>query len=176
AAGAVRVTGIEVHFAGTACSKHHYLGLEHVDVVIGIAQGVSAGAAQPAGAAIGLGDQVDGDVVFKDLQVFLLSPLQQGAVNGLAGSIGTVDDAAVAVATFLSQVIVGFAACFGKADPSDDQARDGSLAARYCEADGVVVAQAGTGDQRLGPVGIDGILSIQHCSETALGKPGGAFI
>src|SRR5690606_36141183 len=140
AAGAVRVTGIEVHLAGTACSKHHYLGLEHVDVVIGMAQGVSAGAAQPAGAAIGLGDQVDGDVVFKDLQVFLLSPLQQGAVNGLAGSIGTVDDAAVAVATFLSQVIVVFAAFFGKADPLVDQPLDGSFAALYCEADGVFMA------------------------------------
>ena len=51
------------------------------------------------------GDEVDGDVPLEDVDVGVaLHLLDQGALHGVAGGVGRVDDAPVAVAALAVQV------------------------------------------------------------------------
>ncbi len=147
-----------------------------MDMIVLMAKRIGTGAAQFARTRIGLGDQVDGYVMFKDLQILLLCALQQGAVNRLAGGISAVDDTTMAVSAFLSEMIILFAAFLGEADPLIDQPLDRAFAALHGKTYGVFMAQARTGYQGVRYVRIDRILIIQHRRNPPLSEPGRAFI
>ncbi len=115
-------------------------------------------------------------MVFKNMQVILLGALQQCAVHCLAGRIGTVDDTAMAVPAFLSQVVILLAAFLGKTHTVVNQPLDGAFTAFHRKPYRVFMAQARPGHQGVSDMGINRILIVQYRRNTALGKPGRTFV
>ena len=106
----VRVGGVLIHLGGTAGGQRHEAGADHFDL-LGVAvpdvgaQHLVARQVQLAG-----GDKVDRVEALHQLDVGVGAHLiDQGELHRLAGGIGRVEDAAMAVAPFTGQVIVGLA-------------------------------------------------------------------
>lgn len=101
--------------------------------------------------------------------------LEQGLEDGGASSIGGVDDAAMAVATFAGQVelesavIAARVFVAGERHALVDQPLDGFAAMLDGEAHRVFVAQAAAGVKGVFDVGLHGIGVVQHGCDTALG-------
>ena len=93
-AGAIRVAAVEVNLACTTCCQYNHLGLEYMNSIAGVVEHISTATAQFARVGIGLGYQVNGDMMFKNIDILLLLYLiYQCGVNRLAGGIGTLCDA-----------------------------------------------------------------------------------
>ncbi|MCY1286104.1 hypothetical protein D9M68_372120 [compost metagenome] len=181
AAGAVRVAGVEVDLRRAAAGQHGEARAEGVDLVGGAVQHVGAQAALAGQAQLGLGDQVDGDALFEQLDVRSLPGLlQQGVEDRRAGGVGRVDDAPVAVAAFAGQVVfeaavLGRGLLFpGEGHALVDQPLDGFAAVLDGEAHGVLAAQAGAGVEGVLDVRLDGVGIVQHGGDAALGPVGRA--
>ena len=105
------------------------------------------------------------------------SPTDQRTFDGLAGRIGRVDDAAMAVAAFLVEMIF-VAVLFGgtgKIHADVDQPAYAFTAVFNDEPDDVRVAQARTGDQRVFHVRFDAVPVVEDGGNTALGIKGRSF-
>ncbi len=116
-------------------------------------------------------------MVLKQFDIgFGAHPVDQGAVHGFTGGVGTVNDAPVAVAALLGQVVTAVAAFPGKVDALINQPANGPLAALNGKPDRVFMAEASAGIECIADMGFDGIVVVQNRCNAALGKPGRALV
>ena len=115
---------------------------------------------------------VDRDLAFPQFDVGCLA--QAGAhrvLYGLAGGVGDMEDAALAVTALAGQVVALPVAIEG--DALVDQPLDGSGAVLDDLAHRLPVAQAGTGFEGIPDMGIDTVLVAVDGGDTALGPVAG---
>jgi hypothetical protein len=118
-------------------------------------------------------DQIDGHSAFQhgDVRVRAGQRHQRG-LDRTAGGIGGVHDAAVRVATFAGQVqaraAVELVLVARELDSLVEQPLDACRTALDGEAHGILVAQAGAGDQGVGDVVLKRILGVKHGGYAAL--------
>jgi len=171
--GAIRAAGIEVDLAGAAGGEHHAAGFKGTDVIVVAVQYIGAAAAQFATVVVGLGDQVDNDMVFENLDVGMTDKLfDQGGGYCLAGGIGSMKNTAVTVAALAGQVELSSLVA-GKIHAHLDQPVDHRRAVFDSETHGILMAQAAPGDQGVLHMGLHAVLVVQHHGYAALGIPGG---
>ena len=171
AGGRIGVGGVQVDLAGPTRGQHRAPGCNGQHSAAGGVLHVHAQAAR-----LGLGvelagvDQVDGAVMFQQGDVGMgADALFQRHLNRVAGGIGGVDDAALAVAAFAGEVIAQLGAVVtGEGHALGDQPFDG-LAAMFDDiARGALIAQAGTGDQGVADMLGVAVAGIEHGSNAAL--------
>ncbi len=119
-------------------------------------------------------------MVFQQVDVGLgLHPMLQGGGQRLTGGVGGVRHPSVRVAAFPRKVQVAGSLgvpFLGEGHALLDQPVDALAALRYHQFDGVLVAQAGAGDQGIVDVGVDGVVRVQHRGNAALGVVGIAVL
>ena len=172
AAGAIRVAGIEVGLAGPTGGHRHEACLEQFNVSAVTIQDISAVAAPI------LGDQVYRHAVCENIDIVTGQGIfDQHLRDRLAGGIGGVNHAAVAVATFHGQVkftaVVLVAAV--KYNAEFHQPFDHAGTAADDELDHILFAEAGTGRHGIGDMGLDGVILIEYRCHAALGPEGRAL-
>ena len=105
AGGGVGVGRVEVDLAGAAGGEDRRARPEGLHLARLDVEDVGAVAAVVAQAELPAGDEVDGDVPLEDVDVGMpLHLLHEGALHGVAGGVGGVHDAPVAVAALAVQV------------------------------------------------------------------------
>ena len=182
AGGHIRIGRIQVDLGGAAGGQHHGSGQNDVgfaglDIVhIGAAAALFF-AFLPVGAVVLLQDQVHGHPIFEAGHVVFFTHLaDQGAGDGLAGGVGGMNDAAVAVPALTGQVVgqgaVVIAGQSGEIHPQIDQPADRIRAVFHRVTDRVIMAQATPGHVRIGHVTFQGIFLVQHRGDAALGVIG----
>ena len=151
AGGGVGIGGVEIDLAGAAGGQHGMLGGKGSNLAAGLVEHIGAMAGVVLKPELVAGDQVDGDVVFQQGDVGMAPDLfRQRGLHRVAGGVGGVDDAAVAVAAFARQVVAGaIVGVPGERYALFDQPFDGGPAVFHDEAGGFFVAQPGAGDQRV---------------------------
>ena len=106
-------------------------------------------------------------------------PGLQGRLDRLAGGVGGMHDAPMAVPAFPMQVepalLVGGFIQAGKINALADQPVDAGAGLLHHSPDHGRVAQSGPGRQRVGDMGVDGILLVGHGGDAALGIERGAL-
>ena len=178
--GDVRVGGVEVNLAAAAGGEDDRpcrVGLDciglivqhvHADAAIGVALAKLAGS-----------DQVDREVVFKNVNVFIRSyGLEQGALDLAAGDVLGVQDAPLGVASLAAEIKFAFAIAIfalGKFHSEFDQLHDALRAGLDNAANDLLVAQSRTGNQRVLHVALERILLACHCGDAALRVVGVRF-
>ncbi len=122
-------------------------------------------------AELAAGDEVDGDVPLEDGDAgVLLHLLHQGALHGVAGGIGGMDDAPVAVPPFAVQVqFLGAARLAREGHALGDEPGDGFPAALDHEAHGVVVAEPAAGHVGVADMVVEGVGAVQDGGDPPLG-------
>ncbi len=144
-------------------------GAEHLHAAGLPIQDVGAQAAGRLHAQLLSADQVDRDVVLEDADVRMLGrPRGQGGLDGPAGAIFGVQDAAVAVTAFAREVEGPATVGAREFDPALHQPADAAGAASDGELDGIPMAQPGACFQRIGHVRLDRVLRIDHRGQSAL--------
>ena len=115
-------------------------------------------------------------MVFQQRDVGVAPDLfRQGVLHRMAGGVGGVDDAAVAVAAFARQVVAGAVVRIaGERHALLDQPFDRGPAVLHDEAGGLFVAQPGAGDQGVADVRLDRVVVRQHGGDAALRPVAGA--
>ena len=118
--------------------------------------------------------------MFKQLDIRMRPhPGLQGCLDRLAGRVGGMHDAPVAVPAFPMQVkpalLVGGFIQAGKINALADQPVDAGAGLPHHGPDHGRVAEAGPGRQRVRDMGFDGILLIGHGGNPALGIERGAL-
>ena len=102
---------------------------------------------------------------------------QQRVVDGLAGGVGRMRDAAHGVAAFARQVQAERARrVAGKRHAGVDQPLHGLRAALGDVAGGQLVDQAGAGLLGVAHMRLDAVVGAQHADDAALGPGRGAFV
>ena len=123
----------------------------------------------------GVGDQIDGDVVFEQLDVGVFPDLlQQGPLHLPAGHILGVDDPVAGMSPFTAQ-IEGFRRSVGapaEGNPPLDQFRDARRPFLDHQAHHLGMTEAGARCQGVLDVEIEGIAAVEDRSDTALGMVG----
>ncbi len=177
AGGDVRVAGVEVHLAGAAGGKKRDARREGAYLAALSVEHVGAQAAvflEVLLEHLRLGDKVDGDVVLVDGDVVVIQDrLHQGALDLAAGDVLGVQDAPRAVTALAGQV-VGVAA-LGELDTPVDQVADDLGPFLDHHAHHVLMADTGTGHQRVLHVGVEGVLLGGYGGDAPLGVVGGGF-
>ena len=168
----VRVGGVLVHLGGPAGGQRHEAGADHLDL-LGVAipdigsQYLVARQTQLAG-----GDEIDRVEALHQLDVGVGAHLvDQGELHRLAGGVGRVEDAAMAVAPFPGQVIVGFPLgilFLIEGDPLLNEPLDGVAGVAGGELHHRRVAQPGAGVERVAHVGFDAVGLVEHGSDASL--------
>ena len=174
AGGDIRVAGVQVDLARSAGGER---GEARAEGTYAVALDVQQIGAETGLAAIRVAavDQVDGDMVLEDVDVVARARLvHQGHLQRATGGVGGMHHAAMAVTAFAGQVQAGFLA--GELDAGLLQPADAGGAVFDHHADGILVAQAGAGVQRVGDMRGSGILRVDHRRDAALGIQGVAFL
>ena len=176
AGGDVRIRCVEINFTAAAGGEQGNWCGESADMVgffvknIGAQAAVFVGHTQFPG-----GDQVDGNVVFENLDVGLLgNGVQEGALDFASGYILGVQDAAFGMAAFASEVklvAAVFAGClaFGELHAHFDQFSDAGGAFFDDRADDVLPTEACAGGQGIPDMEREGILLAGDGGNAALG-------
>ncbi len=175
----VRVGGVLVHFGGATGGQRHETGADHLDL-LGVAV-PDIGAQYPVARQTQLagGDEIDRVEALHQLDVGVSAHLiDQGELHCLAGGIGRVEDAAMAVAPFAGQVIVGFALgvlLLIEGDSLLDQPLDGVAGVAGGELHHGRVTQPGPGVERVAHMGFDAVGLVEHGSDASLRIESGPF-
>jgi len=168
----VGVGGVEVDLARAAGAQHGVRRDEGLDLVGVLVEGVGAQAAALAiGAAFGMlvaQDQVGQHMAFEHLDIGCHAhAVDQGVLDGGAGGVGHMHDAAVAVAALARQVQL--ALVLGELGAHLAQPADGLGRVLDREAGRGRVAQAGAGDEGVLHMGLEAVVVGQHGRNAALG-------
>ena len=87
--GGIRVTGIQVHLAGTAGGEHHVAGHKSLYRLLVTIQHIGTDTAIVCQAELGAGNQVNGDVVFQQRDVGACAGCTcKRGFHGPAGGVG----------------------------------------------------------------------------------------
>ncbi len=123
-------------------------------------------------------DQVDGHALGVDVNIVRLQRAPgQGFGNFPAGGVRRVNDTSLAVTALFGEVERAFSIGVAvELDALGDQPLHGPAAVFHGESHRIRVAQAGTGFQGVGDVGLDAVVLVQHRRDTALGVEGGALV
>ena len=126
---------------------------------------------------IGLGGQVYGTLMVKYIDIgrscYLIN---QCAGDFLSGGVSSMQNTSVAMPTLLSQMIMLLIRVPGKVNSLIYQPVNCLRAIFHHQADGIFMAQARTGDQCIGDMGVRAVIFIEHCGNATLGEPGGASL
>lgn len=182
AGGGVRIRRVQVDLAGAARGQHRVFRLEGEHVATVYILHVQAVAARLA-AMRSLGpqlvgrDDVNGDMVFEQRDIRVRAHLLfQRDLHGVPGSIGRMDDPALAMAAFTGQVKAHFGGCVaGEWHALIDQPFDRFTPVFDDIAGGGFVAQACAGNERVGHVLVVAVARIEHGGNTTLGPAAGAI-
>lgn len=165
----VRVGGIAIRLAGAARGEDSEPGPEQFDMVVFQVQYVGAYASVPRQCQLAIGDQVHGNPAGHQGNVGSRLGLgRQGGGNGVAGGIGCVDNAAVAMPALSCQVVLGLVIA-GKGNTAVDQPVDALAAMLDRKPDGILVAETATGVEGVADVILKRVFVIQHGCNAALG-------
>jgi hypothetical protein len=167
----VRVRGVEVRLARAAGGEHGDARGEGGDLPRRAVEHV--GAERPVGpgdAGLRRGEQVDADLLLHDADAALVARFEQGALHLAAGGVLGVGDAPPRVAPLAGQVQVALLAV--EADAELEQPADPVRPLADGDVDGVPVAQAGAGHQRVLDVALGLVVGAQHRRDAALGVLG----
>ena len=170
ARGGGGVGGVHVHAPGAAGGQHHPVAAENLHLAGGGVEHVGAQHAVLGHAAeLGGGDEVNGDAVVQqaDVGVLLNAAQQLGADFQTCGVLG-VQNAALAVASFAAQVKL--AIFFGvEIHTPVKQFFNGCRGFLHDGAHRLLIAQPGTGIQRICHMFLKGVVLVNHCGNAALG-------
>jgi hypothetical protein len=179
AGGDVGIGGVEIDLAAAAGGQKHQAGGEGFHLAGLLVKDISAQA--PDGAGIEQlahflgGDQINGDVVFKNLDVGLGGDGgEQGPLDFAAGHVLGVEDAALGMAAFPPQIQLAFAVDFALGELHPDFHQFGNARRPFLDddADDVFVAQPGPGGQRITHMDFRGVLFAHDGGDAALGVIG----
>ncbi len=178
AGGGVGIGGVQVDLAGAAGGQHRVLGLEGQHLAGLDVLHVQAEAARWTIFGPSLSEVMTSIAqwCFEQRDVRMRAHLLfQRHLHRVAGGVGGVDDAALAVAAFAGQVEAQFGAgVAGERHALLDQPFDRFAAVFDDEAGGAFVAQAGAGDQGVGDVLVVAVAGVEHGGDAALGPVAGA--
>jgi hypothetical protein len=151
AAGRVRIRRIEIDLACAARGHHGLARGNRLDVARCNVECVQAMAAHARPAQLCIGNQVDRKVVFQQRDVRVVAYLlNQRRDHGMAGGIGGVDDASMAMAAFARQVEAEFSLLVaGERHAMADQPFNGRTPVFDDVASGGFIAQSCPGDERV---------------------------
>ena len=174
---AIRVAGVQVHFAGAAGREHHRAGADRLDPpVAGLEHVGPHTAALTINAACG--DEVDGVAVWQQFDIRVrLRAFDQHRLDRAPGGIGGMDDAPMRMAAFAREV-VGRIAAGGLAREGDTerfQPVDALRAMLDGESDDVGVTETRPRIERIVDMGVEAVAAVQYSGDAALGVPGIAF-
>ncbi len=183
ARGGVGVAGVAVDLAHATGGQHHGRGRQCFNTVGFDVERVNAVAALRVGgggtalAQVAVSDQVHRHPAFAHADVGMaLDLFQEDIVDGLAGGISRVGDAAHGVATFAGQVQAQRAFGVGrKRHAALDQPLHGSSAVTGDELGRVFIDQARASFLGIAHVGADAVIVAQHADDAALRPGGGGF-
>ena len=166
---AIRVGGVAICFACAAGGKDGEAGPEQFDMVVFQVQYVGAHARVAGQCQLAIGDQIHGNPAGHQGDVGSCLGLGcQGGGNGVAGGIGCVDNAAVAMPAFPCQVVLGLVIA-GKGNTTVDQPVDALAAMLDRKPDGIFVAETAPGVEGVADVILKRVIVIQHGCNAALG-------
>ena len=172
AASAVWIAGIKVGFAGSARGETDALGLKKLNFIAIDIENVGAGTANFAGTSICLSDQVDGAMVFEDMNISCRQSLiNQCAGNFFAGSIGGVQDATMAVTAFLSEMITCVVVFAGEVYALINQPLYGAGSVFDDKAHSILMTQAGACYQGICYMGFRAVVLVKYRGNTSLSEP-----
>ena len=125
-------------------------------------------------AQFGASDHVDGDMMLEHGDVRMRLDLGfQGGLDGMAGRVGGMDDAAMAVTAFPGQVVPDFAGLVaGERHALADEPFDGFTAVFDHQPVDVRIAQPRAGDLGVADMVFRGIVFRQHRGDPPLGPVG----
>ncbi|MCY1422382.1 hypothetical protein D9M71_380590 [compost metagenome] len=176
AAGAVRVTGVEVNLGRTTGGEDHKAGAVGIDFAGAAIEHIGAEAAITFESQAFLGNQVNRNPLLQQFDVRSFPGLvEQGGENGSAGGIGGVDDAPMAVTALAGEVelepaiFVTRLFIAGKGHALVDQPLNRFPAVLDGKAHRVFMAQAAAGIERVIDMGFNGVGVVQHGRNAALG-------
>lgn len=165
------VGGGRVDLAHAAAGQHHGPGPYGADAVASaLAHDVER---DPAGAALGVAEEVEGEGVLDDLDAGLgQHRLGQGPLHLRAGRVAArVDDAVAVVAALAGELELAVdVAVELRAVAHQPLQRVGALGDQ--DAHGLLVAQADPGDERVPQVLVGGVLGVEDGGDAALRPPG----
>src|SRR3989344_1060810 len=116
-------------------------------------------------------------MVFKQRDVGVIAHfLREGFLHRMASGIGRMDDAPMAMAAFLRQVIAAIVVFSGKGHAFLNQPFNGFTAMLYYQACNFNIAQAGAGSQRIPNMRFNRVVIGEHGSNTALRPITGTII
>lgn len=165
----VRVGGIAIRLAGAARGEDSEPGPEQFDMVVFQVQYVGAYARVSRQCQLAIGDQVYGNPAGHQGNVGARLGLgRQGGGNSVAGGIGRMDNAAVAMPALPCQVVLGLVIA-GKGDAAVDQPVDALAAMLDRKPDSILVAEAAPGVEGVADVILKRVVVIQHGGNAALG-------
>ena len=172
ARGGVWVGGVQKDLAGAASGQDGMAGGDGLHPVGSDVEDVGTVDPLLLQAELGAGDEVDRDLAFPQLDVGRLAqPGPHRVLHGLAGGVGDVEDAALAVTALPGQVVAMPVAVEG--DAPADQPLDGGRTVLDDMAHGLRVAQTGTCLQGVPEMGVDAVLVAVDGSDAALGPVAG---
>jgi len=153
-----------------AGGKSHYFVVDDVEHI-------HAMAAIVVQADFFAGDQIHRDMIFQQSDIGVAAnPITQRQLHRVAGGIGGVYHAAVAVAAFTREMVAGLIpGLFGELHTLSDQPFDFFTAMLDDNARHFFVAQTGTGDQSIADMLLDTVARSQHSGNAALRPIAGAI-
>ena len=176
----VRIAGIEVDFAGATGCKDHAAGCEGFNVILSPVEDIGPQAAILLVAKLGAGDQIDGNMMFKQCNVRTLSGLRyQGFFNGPSRGIGAVQHPACRVAAFPGEMkfmLPVFAGPAGEGNAEVKQMANGVRGVLNGKADGLRIVQAGARDQGVLDMCLERVFRVGDRGNSALGIQGATLL
>ena len=180
----VGVAGVAVHLAHTAGGQHHRRSHQGLHAVGFDVQGVHAVTAlrrtrlHRVLLQVALGDQVDRHPLLTQGDVGMtLDLVEQHIVDGLAGGIGRVGNAADRMAAFASQVQAQRPGRVGRErHTACNQPLNGFGTVACNELGGALVDQAAAGFLGVAHMGLDAVVAAQHADNATLGPGRGSFV
>ncbi|SAE83637.1 Uncharacterised protein [Enterobacter cloacae] len=178
--GNVRVSGVLIHLGGAARSQHNSLRLTGFHLFSIPVPDPCAYHATRAGQANLVGDnQVNGITSLKNPNIRMAQRFtDQRGFHFFASRIRCVEDAAVAVAAFASQVVALFTVGLNlriKQYALVDKPLNAMTGVAGDKLRGVRIHDPGPGNQRIFNVGCDTVCLIEHGSNAALSIKRGTF-
>ena len=175
--GGIGVRGVNINLACAAGCQHGLLGAEGLDTIVSDVEYISAEAAELRSGEFGTGNQVNGDVVFEGLDVWVVAHLVgQCFLYGCTGSVVDVDHATMAMTAFSRQVVAEVGGFITReAHALGNQPFDGMAAVFDDEACRSRVTKTGARREGILQMGINGVGRVEHGGDATLSPAGGGI-